>query len=368
MNVKNYLAIFTILISTTLFSRSMEFNSCKSYVKVEKNLEKGEEFGLLAMEKEPDNAYIPYFMARFIYRPQKMIEKAGEMYLKAINTTDTKLERPFKTGAGKNQIWIKTVHDAVATQGVDWFNYGLEEEKIRNYKLAIKYFKMASMFDPNLKAQCYNAMAFIFFNDNNPDSTFHYINKAIDISSNGDNNELSIELKMNKIGFLSSQKRIDEAFEIYETLPKNELSAIQRTQIFELYKNNNNCDQAIKMGNEIFPVLENDFSTPMSVLSGFAFNMAACYLSNGTIIYNEIIENWAKLGDSNAPPELIESYLLKAEQCKESYSSAKDYFRLSLDYEEGEGEVAKKYKKDVRKKIRDLDNEIISVLEGKLSK
>ena len=367
MNVKHYLPIFTVLISITLLSGSVEFRSCKTYVKVEKNLKKGEEFGLLAMEKEPDNAYIPYFMARFVYKPQKMIEKAGEMYLKAINTVDTKIERPFRVGTGKNQVWIKTVHQAISTIGTQWYQYGIDVEN-EDYQLAIKYFKMASIFDPNLKMQCYNAMAYIFNDNNNLDSAFHYIDKAIDISADGNNNELSIELKMNKIGFLSSQQRIDEAFEIYETLPKNELSAIQKTKIFELYKNNGNCDEAIKMGNKIFPVLESDYSTPMSVLSGFAFNMAACYLSNGTIIYNEIIENWAKLGDSNAPPELIESYLLKSEQCKESYSSAKDYFRLSLDYEEGEGEVAKKYKKDVRKKIRDLDNEIISVLEGYLSK
>ena len=89
---------------------------------------------------------------------------------------------------------------------------------------------MARIFDSNLEPQCYNAIAFIYFNNNNPDSTFHYIDEAIFIS--GNNQELLLELQMNKISFLSNQKRIDEAFEVYETLPKKELSAIQKTQIF----------------------------------------------------------------------------------------------------------------------------------------
>ena len=75
MNRKYYFLILSILI-TALCARSMEFNSCKTYVKVEKNLKKGEEFGLLALDKEPDNAYIPYYIARFIYRPQKRREEA----------------------------------------------------------------------------------------------------------------------------------------------------------------------------------------------------------------------------------------------------------------------------------------------------
>ena len=366
MNFKNYLAIFTVSISITLLSGSVEFRSCKTYVKVEKNLEKGEEFGLLAMEKEPDNAYIPYFMARFIYRPQKMIEKAGEMYLKAINTKDTKLERSFKTGSGKNQIWIKTVHQAITTQGVDWFNYGLEAEKKGDYQLAIKYFQMASIFDSNLKAQSYNAMAFIYFNNNNIDSTFQYIDKAINISAK--NPELLLELKMNKISFLSNQKRIDEAFKIYEAMPKNQLTAIQKVQIFELYKDNNDCNTALEMGIELFPVLENDFSTPMSILSGFAFNMAVCYWRKADIVYDEIINNWGALETKDVSSDLVELYLTKAEKCKENYGSAKDYFRLSLDYEENEGEGTKKYKKDMRKRMRYVDNEIISILKDKLSK
>ena len=85
MNFTRYSMLIILLLSAALFSRSMEFNSCKTYVKVEKNLEKGEEFGLLAMGKEPDNSYIPYYIGRFIYRPQKRINEAGECSSKHLN-------------------------------------------------------------------------------------------------------------------------------------------------------------------------------------------------------------------------------------------------------------------------------------------
>ncbi len=95
MNKKYYILILTIFF-TISFSRSMEFTSCKTYVKVEKNLEKGEEFCLLALEKEPDNSYIPYYMGRFIYRPQKRTKDAGEMFVNALNLKDAKLAKPFR--------------------------------------------------------------------------------------------------------------------------------------------------------------------------------------------------------------------------------------------------------------------------------
>ena len=73
---KNYIFILLLnILITSLFSRSMEFTSCKTYVKVEKNLEKGAEFGLLALEVEPNNSYIPFFIGQYIYRKQKKTSK-----------------------------------------------------------------------------------------------------------------------------------------------------------------------------------------------------------------------------------------------------------------------------------------------------
>ena len=62
-----------------LYPRGSEFRSCTTSVRIEKNLEEGEKWGLKALEKDPDDSYIPYYIGRYIYRPQKRREEAGEM-------------------------------------------------------------------------------------------------------------------------------------------------------------------------------------------------------------------------------------------------------------------------------------------------
>ena len=363
MNIKYCLFILAISMSV-LYPKGAEFRSCTTAVRIEKNLEEGEKWGLKALEKDPDDSYIPYYIGRYIYRPQKRIEEAGEMFMNALNKKNTKLDTPFRIGSGKKQIWIKTVHEAIGLLATDWFNYGIEAIEKENNEKAIKYLEMASTFDSKLKSKSYTAIALINFSNNNVDLAFKYLNIAIDAS---ENSKEIIELKLIKLSFLRQQKEFDRAFEIYGTLPKEELSAIQRVQLFELYQHSGDCGAAIEMGQNLLPILEDDISTPMSTLSLVAYNMATCYKEIASLTYNEIINNWETKINNGDEKELTE-LLNKSEKCKAYYSSAKDYFRLSLDYDENPSETAKEYKREMRKKIRYVDDEIISTLEEKLSK
>ena len=129
---------------TVLYARGAEFRSCTTSVRIEKNLEEGEKWGLKALEKDPDDSYIPYYIGRYIYRPQKKIEEAGEMFIKALNGANTKLETPFRIGIGKEQIWIKTVNEAIALLGTDWYNYGAEALEKGDNEKGIKYLEIAA--------------------------------------------------------------------------------------------------------------------------------------------------------------------------------------------------------------------------------
>ena len=111
---------------SVLYPRGAEFRSCTTAVRIEKNLEEGEKWGLEALAKDPDDSYIPYYIGRYIYRPQKRIEEAGEMFMKSLNKKNTGLDTPFRIGSGKKQIWIKTVHEAIGLLATDWYNYGAE--------------------------------------------------------------------------------------------------------------------------------------------------------------------------------------------------------------------------------------------------
>jgi len=356
MNKKCYL-ISVLLLIGFLYPRSMEFNSCKTYVKVEKNLEKGEEFGLLAMDKEPNNSFIPYYIGRFIYRPQKRIEEAGRMFLKSLELEDSRLEKPFRIGSGKNQTFIKTVHDAISLYGTDWFNYGVEAEQKSENMQAIEYLEMASVFDPELKGQCYSTIALIFYNLDNIDMSFKYIEQAI--NSTSDPSEL-IEFKLMKIMFLRNQKNIASAFDVYNTLNQDQLTLSQKYNLFLLHMDNDDCNTALNFGEKLFLDLEQDISTSMNLLSEFAFNLAACSNHKADVKYNEIIEY---MGDvENHSKEFTNQYIELCNEIKELYSSAKDYYRLSLDYDEKSNPMTKDLKRKMRKNIRKIDDTIIPTL------
>ena len=58
-------------------STTMEFTSAKTYVRTDKDLRKGEEWALKALNIPSDsaNALVPYFLATEIYKPQEEWEK-----------------------------------------------------------------------------------------------------------------------------------------------------------------------------------------------------------------------------------------------------------------------------------------------------
>ena len=79
-----FLSITILFLFSCFGAMSMEFNSARSYARIEDNLEEAEKWGLKALEIEPDNAQIPYFLAIEVYRPQKKYDKVGEMYKEAL--------------------------------------------------------------------------------------------------------------------------------------------------------------------------------------------------------------------------------------------------------------------------------------------
>jgi len=357
MNIKYYLAILAISISA-LYPRGAEWRSCTTAVRIEKNLEEGEKWGLKALEKDPDDSYIPYYIGRYIYRPQKRREEAGKMFIKALNRKNTKLDTPFRIGSGKKQVWIKTVHEAITLLGTDWYNYGAESIEKGDDEKGIKYLEMASTFNSKLKGRCYSTIAISYFNTANIERGFKYLDMAIDAS---DNSKEIIELKLMKLSFLRQQKEFDKAFEIYNTLPKDELSATHKYELVLLHMDNNDCDSAINIGEELFLILEENLSTPMSLISEFAFNLAACFNHKADKKYNEIIDFLSKEIQTD---EEIQSKLGNCELSKELYSSAKDYFSLSLGYDENPNQITKDYKKKMRHMIRKIDNDLIPTLEA----
>ena len=92
--------------SSMLPTTSYEFNSARAYARIEDNLVEAEKWALMAMDVEPENSQIPWFLANEIYRPQKKKDKVAEMFKEALQRKDSDLEKPFQIG----KIEITTVH------------------------------------------------------------------------------------------------------------------------------------------------------------------------------------------------------------------------------------------------------------------
>ena len=216
---------------------------------------------------------------------------------------------------------------------------------------------MASIFDSKEKGRCYNLIAGIYFNENDTELALKYIDEAIKVSKNSDE---IVELTMSKISFLRSKKEINTAFEVYNSLHQEGLSAIHKYQLFLLHMDNEDCNSAIDIGEDLFLILEENISTPMDLLSEFAFNIAACFNHKADVKYNKIIEYMGQIESHSS--ENTNQHLESCETIKELYSSAKDYFRLSLDYDETPNQTTKDHKRKMRSQIRKIDNTIIPAL------
>ena len=91
-------SLMILFLYSCFASMSMEFNSARTYARIEDNLVEAEKWALLAMEIEPDNSQVPWFLANEVYRPQKKKDKVAEMFKEALNRKDADLEKPFKSG------------------------------------------------------------------------------------------------------------------------------------------------------------------------------------------------------------------------------------------------------------------------------
>ncbi len=357
MNKKYFYTILLSLLFTNVFGRSMEFTSCKTYVKVEKNLEKGLEFGLQALDVEPNNSYIPFFIGQFIYRKQKKRIEAGNMFVEALNRPDMNIENPYRVG--KDQ-WIRTVHQAIARESYNWFNYGVDANSNKQYDNAIEFFNIASKLDPGLTGKCYSAISQIYYNNNEIEKALEFIDVALGQTTDA---EIIINLKISKAQYLRKNNQVQEAFNLFQSIPEESLTLSAKNELFFIHMDNNDCDSAINLGINLFLDMEMDPSITMAALSQLAFNIAACYNQQADVTYNKIIEYMSSEDQSN---ELTENHLTKSEAAKELYSLAKDYYRLSLDYDESDvpNESTKTLKRKMRNDIRKIDNQVIPALEN----
>ena len=150
MLIKNFLLsiiIFMLQSCIGVGTSSFEFNSAKTYARIDKDFKQAEEWGLKAMEAEPNNALIPYFLAREVYKPMKKKNKVIEMYVEALSRNENlKLDNPFKVGGE----YINNVHDAIKHEAFMYYNEGVKlYQKEKKSKAAVQ-FEISQKLNPEI--------------------------------------------------------------------------------------------------------------------------------------------------------------------------------------------------------------------------
>ena len=140
------LVYFIILAMLMVGCNSPEFTSAKMYVN-EGNLEKAEEFFLAALKVEPENALVPFLLAKHVYYEDGRWAEMADMFDEALQRNpDAQLEQFFSLDDGtrvttvgqaidiyRDQAWSK-----IYNEGVDVYRAGEKEEAAELFEVAVR--------------------------------------------------------------------------------------------------------------------------------------------------------------------------------------------------------------------------------------
>ena len=107
--------------------------------------------------------------------------------------------------------------------------------------------------------------------------------------------------------------------------------------------------------------MEEDTNIEMDLISETAYILGICYRNKASQIYNEILTYQSATEQTN---EKTQDLINSANEAKEFYEIAKNYFQTSVNYDEKGRFDAKELKKDMRKMRKKISNEILPLLEG----
>ena len=292
----------------------MEFNSARTYARIEDNLVEAEKWGVIALDMEPDNSQVPWFLANEVYRPQKKMDKVAEMFKLALDRADANLERPFKSGG----VEITTVHQAIKNEASTIHNDGIKLLNRGKKNKAMSKFLFSMELNPTL-VENYIALSDMSYDRGDMDKTMQYLDKGFSINPTNQN------LIFRKSKYARESKNYDLAISSLQQIKTDDekLNLLVEKEIFMIYIDKEDYNQAIEFGSQLFDKLYENTDTEDLVLSETCYNLAVCYRYIGYELYNNVADVIQSATDDK---ELIKKTLDDAESAKEYLSIAKEKF------------------------------------------
>ena len=316
MNFIRY--IFTCSIILFLYScfasMSMEFNSARTYARIEDNLVEAEKRALKAMQEEPENSAVPWLLANEVYRPQKKTDKVAEMFKEALKRKDANLERPLNVGG---EI-ITTVHGAIKNEAATIHNDGARLLSRGRKNKAISKFIFSMNLNPNL-IENYIVLSDIEYENNNIEQAIKYIEQATEIDKD------NIQLIFRIVKYAKLDKNYDLAVSTLKNISTEdkEMKLMIDREIFMTYIDMENYLEAINFGTILVEGMLDNTDIEDLVLSEACYNLAICNRYKGYELYNSVVD---VINSATDDKDLLGKALDDANRSIEYFSVSKERF------------------------------------------
>jgi len=338
----NIKIVLVLLLLFACSSTSMEFRSAKSATRAEKDLKRGEEWALKAlnMDMEKDNALIPYFLATEIYKPQEKWGAMAEMLDEAIRRNpEQKLEKPKLlvspeelTKENYDEMVVETIGEGVKVyreeawtsiynQAIENINAGANDIALRKLNLCIKI--------DSTRAETYITLAIYYASNNDYDSARKYVGKGLDINPSSVLYEMNASLLYQEFQALPSNTELlyqaeQEYLKAIELV--DDATSIKKKLIF-VYIDMGKNQKAIDFSTELLEIYYDD--------PDLYFNVGVLYQRLSKQLYNPAVDIYNKINDSSEsiPNNIIKETYSDFIQCKTYAEQSKIYFLEANDLE-----------------------------------
>ena len=347
-----FACILILMLYSCFASMSMEFNSARTYARIEDNLIEAEKWALRALEVEPENSQVPWFLANEVYRPQKNNDKVAEMFKEALKREDADLEQPFKVGDKE----IKTVHQAIKNEAASIHNDGVKLLKRGKKNKAISKFIFSISLNPNLVAN-YIQLSDLAFERNDLPEAIKYLDKGF----KADNT--NYELIVRKSKYARIENNYDLAISSLQSIETDDkdLSLMIDKEIFVIYIDKEDYVQAIAHGTTLVEGMLENINIEDLVLSESCYNLAVCNRKIGYDLYNSVIET---INSTTDDKKILSQSLEDAKNAIIYFKVAKEKFYDASSFNPDD-KVSSNYAKELNKNIKQLKNLFIPDLEKK---
>jgi len=345
--------ILIIMLYSCFASMSMEFNSARTYARIEDNLVEAEKWALLALDIEPENSQVPWFLANEVYRPQKKKDKVAEMFKEALKRTDANLERPFKSGG----IEIKTVHEAIKNEASTIHNDGIKLLNRGKKNKAILKFLFSKSLNPNL-VENYIALSDLAYEKNNIKEAMSYLDEGFEV------NKSNIDLIFRKSKYARINKNYNVAISSLQSIKTDDkdLSSMIKKEIFMIYIDKEDYSNAINYGTILVEEMLENINIEDLVLSETCYNLAVCNRKVGYDLYNSVLETINSATDN---AKTLKQSLEDANNSVKYLKTAKERFYDASSFNPDD-KVSTNYAKELNTIIKQLRTLFIPALEEKL--